>query len=135
MRLNFIVFVLAVTCGSAFGQHVVRSGFDPLHRENQVLLCSEVHTFGDSDPCEVPVYDTKEIDKRLTQAGVDCKAQIDTAKAELASDINKLPSVAIDALKAQMKQELKDEILSELFDDIRTGKLKLSALAPTQKTH
>jgi hypothetical protein len=80
--------------------------------------------------CDVTVYNDQETDIRIaaakTAAIAECKQNIDVVKGDLAKDINNLPSVALDALKAQIKEEIKAEVLKELIDEIKTGKLPLS---------
>lgn len=91
-----------------------------------------------SDPCDVVVYSVTETDSLIANAqsaaSLDCKQNIETTKSELSKDINDLPTnPAFDALKAQLKEEIKAEVLKELLDEIKAGKLKPVGKAVSQQ--
>ena len=131
MRFNFCIFILAVTCASALAQqHVLRNAVDPRPVGTpRTCAFTEFGLPAPRNPCDVIVYNTTEIESRLdtTKAAAiaECKQDIDTAKGQLATDVNKLPSAAVDALKAQIKEELKAEIFGEMLDEIKSGRLKI----------
>src|ERR1700730_2568417 len=126
MRNSFVVFVLVVASGSAIAQqHVVRNGADPKQRGQMTIAggptCAMV-ALGQGgtqpgDPCDVAVYNTVETDQRITDTKTatlaECKQYVETAKAGLSQDINKLPATVREALKAQIKEEIKAEVIKE----------------------
>jgi hypothetical protein len=140
MRYAFASLMLAVVCQGSFAQqHVVRNSSDPKNRERRIIVssCTSVGLTQPGDPCDVEVYNTKETQTLIEGAKKDVidqtALQINAAKIELSKDINKIPAAAVDALRAQIKEEIKAEVIKELIEEIKAGKLKIVTEEPPKK--
>ena len=139
MRSTALLVFLVLAMGTALAQQqpkgvqVVKYGEWGMDRapEPSRQPCGLNPPVGD---CAVIVYEKRQIDEfvtNLNQKIADNQQSIQQNKVdlekELAKDVNAIPSTVISALKAQIREEIKADVLKELREEIKDGKLKVSA--------